>query len=138
MYHMRKLLSTRYNAGATSFGLLILRLGAGILMANHGYTKFTHYNEMKSTFMGFAGLSPSISLGLLIFAELFCAILIALGLFTRIACIPLIISTGYALWKAHQWEIFAKGELVTLFLVIFITLLFTGPGKASIDNMISK
>ena len=135
---MRKLFSTKYNAGAFSFGLLVLRLGAGILMANHGYTKFTHYNEMSAKFETFLGMSPAISLGLVIFAELFCAILIAIGLFTRFACIPLIISTTYALWKAHNWDVFATGELITLFLIAFVTILFTGPGKASIDNMISK
>ena len=136
---MRKLFSTKYNAGAYSTGLLILRLGAGILMANHGYMKFQHFNEMSEKFKAtFIGLSPEISLALLIFAELLCAILIAIGLFTRLACIPLIISSMYALWKAHNWDVFAKGELITLFLIVFITLLFTGAGKASIDNMISK
>ena len=135
---MRKLLSTRYNAGAYNTGLLILRLGAGILMANHGYAKLENYNEMKLKFMEFMGLSPSITLALLIFAELVCAILIVIGLFTRLACIPLIISCTYALWKSHNWDVFGAGELATLFLAAFITLLFTGPGKASIDNMISK
>lgn len=135
---MRKLLSTRYNASAYNTGLLILRLGAGILMANHGYTKLENYNGMKVKFMEFMGLSPSITLALLIFAELVCAILIVLGLFTRFACIPLIISCTYAVWKSHNWDVFATGELAALFLVVFTTLLFTGPGKASIDNMISK
>jgi putative oxidoreductase len=135
---MRKLLSTKYNAGAYNTGLLILRLGAGVLMANHGYMKLEHYNEMSGQFTSFIGLSPAISLALVIFSELVCAILITIGLFTRFACIPLIISCTYALAKAHQWDVFGKGELVTLFLAAFLTLLFTGPGKASIDNMISK
>ena len=135
---MKKLLSTKYNAGAFSFGLFILRSGAGILMANHGYMKLEHFNEMSNQFTSFLGLSPAISLALVIFSELVCAILVTIGLFTRFACIPLIISCTYALVKAHQWDVFAKGELVTLFLAAFITLLFTGPGKVSIDNMISK
>lgn len=135
---MRKLFSTRYNAGAFNTGLLIMRLGCGILMANHGYTKLQKYDEMSTQFMGFLGLSPSISLALLIFAELFCAVFIALGLFTRLACIPLIITCTYALWKAHQWKVFTEGEMITLFLIAFVTLLFTGPGRISVDNLISK
>ena len=135
---MKKFLSTKYNANAYNFGLLILRLGAGILMANHGYMKLEHYDQMSGQFTSFLGLSPAISLALVIFSELVCAILISIGLFTRFACIPLIISCTYALAKAHQWDVFGKGELVTLFLAAFLTLLFTGPGKASIDNMISK
>lgn len=135
---MKKLLSTKYNPNAFIFGLLILRLGAGILMANHGYMKLEHYNEMSNHFTSFLGLSPAISLSLVIFSELVCAILITIGLFTRFACIPLIISCTYALAKAHQWDVFGKGELVTLFLAAFLTILFTGPGKVSVDNMISK
>jgi putative oxidoreductase len=135
---MRKLFSTKYNAGAYSTALLILRLGFGILMAHHGYGKLTHYNEMQSQFMSFMGLSPSITLGLVIFAEFFCALLVTMGLFTRLACIPLIISTGYTLSQVHQWDVFGKGELAILYLIAFVTLLFTGPGKVSVDNMISK
>ena len=135
---MKKLFSTRYNAGAFNTGLLILRLCAGILMANHGYMKLQHYNEMSGKFSSFIGLSPGISLALLIFAELVCAILITIGLFTRLACVPLIISSAYALAVAHHWDVFGKGELITLFLAAFLTLLFTGPGKVSIDSMISK
>ena len=135
---MRKLLSTRYNAGAYNTGLLVLRLGAGILMANHGYMKLENYNDMKLKFMEFMGLSPSITLALLIFAELVCSILIVLGLFTRFACIPLIISCTYAVWKSHNWDVFGEGEKITLFLIAFVTILFTGPGKISVDNMISK
>jgi putative oxidoreductase len=135
---MKKLFSTRYNAGAFNTGLLILRLAAGILMANHGYMKLQHYDEMSRTFTGFIGLSPGITLGLLIFAELVCAILITIGLFTRLACVPLVISCTYAVAKAHQWDVFGKGELATLFLAAFLTLLFTGPGRVSVDSMISK
>ena len=135
---MKKLLSTKYNANAYNFGLLILRLGAGILMANHGYMKLEHFHEMSNQFISFLGLSPAISLSLVIFSELVCAILVSIGLFTRFACIPLIISCTYALANAHHWDVFGKGELVTLFLAAFLTILFTGPGKVSVDNLISK
>ena len=135
---MRNLFSTRYNAGAFSTGILILRLGFGILLANHGYGKFTHYNEMQSHFMNFMGLSSSISLMLVIFAELFCSVLVIIGLFTRLACIPIIILMCVTLFKVHTSDFFGKGEMDALYLTAFITLLFTGPGKASIDNMISK
>ena len=135
---MKKFLSTKYNAGSFNFGLLVLRLGAGVLMAHHGYMKLDNYDQMSGQFTGFLGLSPAISLALVIFSELVCAILVAIGLFTRFACIPLIISCTYALAKAHQWDVFGKGELVTLFLAAFLTILFTGPGKVSIDSMISK
>lgn len=135
---MKKLFSTKYNSGAFNTALFILRITFGILMAYHGYQKLIHYSDMFSKFPNFLGLSSSITLGLVIFAEFFCALLITIGLFTRLACIPLTISTGYALVKAHNWDVFGKGELATLYLAVFIALLLTGPGKASVDNMISK
>lgn len=135
---MKKLLSTKYNAGAFNTGLLVLRLGAGILMANHGYSKLVGFNEMSPKFVNFLGIGSEVTLALVIFAELFCAALIVIGLFTRLACIPLIIVCTYAVAKTHNWDVFDSAELATLFLAAFLTLLFTGPGRISVDRMISK
>jgi putative oxidoreductase len=43
-----------------------------------------------------------------------------------------------ALFQAHNGDIFGKGELSALFLIIFTTILLVGPGKFSVDGMISK
>src|SRR5580765_6020709 len=96
---MRKLFSTRYNAGATNTGLLVLRLGLGILMAHHGYDKLTHFSDFQGQFIDFMGLGKSVSLSLAIFAEFFCSLLLIIGLFTRFACIPLIILTCVIIFK---------------------------------------
>ncbi len=135
---MNRLFTTRYHEGTFSIGLLVFRLGAGILMAAHGYDKFIHYNEMKVKFMSFMGLSPSITLGLVIFAELFCAILVVVGFFTRLACIPLIILTVVIIFQVGNADFFGKQELPALYLAAYIALLFAGPGKFSIDNMFSN
>lgn len=135
---MSKLFSARYNAGAFNIGMLILRLGSGVLIAHHGFQKISHYNEMKSQFMNFMGLGPSVSLGLVIFAELFCGILLVLGLFTRFACIPLIIQMGVVLYKIHALDVFGKGEIDTLYLACFLAILFCGPGMISADSRIGK
>jgi putative oxidoreductase len=135
---MKKLFSTRYNAGAHNFALLVLRLGSGLLMAGHGYDKLLHYAEKKSAFMNFIGLGSSTTLALVIFAELFCAILIVLGLFTRLACIPLIILCVVIIFQVGNADFFGKQELPTLYLSAYIALLFTGAGKISVDHLISK
>lgn len=135
---MRNLFSTKYNAAACNTGLFVLRLGTGLLMAYHGYDKLIHYNEMKVKFMSFMGLNPSATLALVVFAELFCAALIVVGLFTRLACIPLIILTVVIIFQVGNGDFFGKQELPALYLSTYIALLFTGPGKFSIDNMISK
>ena len=135
---MRKLFSTKYNAGAYSIALLILRLGFGILIAHHGYLKFSNFQQTEGFMQDFLGLGKSITTGLVIFAELFCGILVILGLFTRLACIPIIIMFIVIIFKIGHADFFGKEELPTAYIIPFIALLFTGAGKVSIDNMISK
>lgn len=136
---MKKLFSIKYSDNALSFALLILRLGAGLLMmVNHGLDKLTNFADKSSRFADPFGIGTTTSLSMVVFAEFFCAVFIILGLFTRLACIPLIINMAVALFHAHNGDIFGKGELAALFLTCFITLLFTGPGKISLDRFIGK
>lgn len=135
---MKKLLSTKYSAGAFSAAMLVLRLVAGILMMNHGYGKLTHFSQTAAGMPHLFGQSSSITTALVVFAEFFCSLFIILGLFTRLACIPLIICMGYALIVAHNTEVFGKGEMATLFLGAYIVLLFVGPGRVSVDSMTGK
>ncbi|MEP6617198.1 MAG: DoxX family protein [Ginsengibacter sp.] len=135
---MSKVFSARYNAGAFNIGMLILRMASGVLIIHHGYQKLSHYNEMKSQFMNFMGFGPSVSFGLVIFAEFFCGILLVLGLFTRFACIPLVILMVVILYKVHALDIFGKGEMDMLYLASFLTILFCGPGMISVDSRIGK
>jgi putative oxidoreductase len=83
-------------------------------------------------------LGSSVSLSLTIFAELFCALLIVIGLFTRLATIPLIVTMCVALFKAHNSDFFGEGEMAALYLGAFITILLTGPGKYSVDGISGK
>jgi putative oxidoreductase len=135
---MRKIFSTRYSASTFNSALLVLRLALGILLANHGYDKLIHYNEMQSQFMDFMGLGKPVSLSLTIFAELFCSILVIIGLFTRLACIPLIILFCVIIFKVLHLDILGKAELPTLYLAGFLAILLAGPGRISVDSMISK
>ncbi len=135
---MRRLLSYSASPAVTSFALLILRLGFGGLIVVHGYDKIMHFAEIKDKFMPFLGMSPTVSLGLVIFAEFICGIFLVAGLLTRFACIPLIIDMTVAVCMAHNGDIFGKGQLATLFLLSFIVLLFTGAGKYSLDGALYK
>lgn len=133
-----KLLTTRYNSGAFNLALLLLRLGFGILIVHHGYDKLIHFSMYETRFVSFLGLSANVSLGLVVFAEFFGGILIILGLLTRLACIPLIITMAVALFKAHSGDFFGMGEMATLYLTAYVVLLLTGPGRISVDGMIGK
>ena len=108
------------------------------MLMNHGLDKLIHFSEKAGRFADPFGIGSTASLSLAIFAEFFCAAFIILGLFTRLACIPLIITMSVALFVAHQGDFFGKGELAGLFLAGFATLLFAGPGRVSLDRFLVK
>jgi putative oxidoreductase len=139
---MKKLFSTRTSDTAFNSATLLLRLGFGLVMIiSHGYSKLANYPTMLRKFSDPTGLLPgSVALALTVFAEFFCAAFIVLGLFTRLACIPLIIAMGVAFFIVHNAKYTGpgSGEMALLFLLAFIVLFFTGPGKISLDNLIGK
>ena len=135
---MKRILSTKYSTGAFNFSMLILRLGLGVLMLSHGYSKLIHFHGMRGSFINFLGLGSTLSLSLDIFAEFFCSIFLILGLFTRLAVIPIMIAMSVALIKVHHGDIFGAGERAAIYLACSIAILFCGPGKISVDGMIGK
>ena len=135
---MKKLLSTKYSAGAFNAAMLLLRLGLGILMMAHGYQKLTGFGEMQHKFLNFMGLGSTTSLALVVFAEFFCSIFLILGLFTRFAAIPLIIVTLVIIFKLNNGNIFGDAEIAALYLSGYLVLLLVGPGRVSVDSMIGK
>lgn len=119
--------------------LLILRMSFGLLLAyDHGLDKLESYLKDSSDFYNFMGLGPSVSFALAIFAELVCALLLSLGLFTRYALIPLIVTFAVAVFSVHGADALSDKEHALLYLMAFITLFLSGPGKYSIDAKIIK
>lgn len=128
------LLLSKKNSLQVNTALLLLRITAGIWMAYHGYQKFSGFSTIEPQFMEFMGLSKGVSLGLTIFSELLCSLLLVAGLFTRIAILPLIVTMLVAVFMAHGGDLFGEGEHAFLYLAIYISLLISGPGKYSADE----
>lgn len=136
---MKKLLSVKYGAGAFSFSMLVLRVIFGVLiLAKHGFMKLEHFNTLQADFHNFMGLGSKLSLILVIFAEVICSSLIVLGLFTRLAALPLVIAMLVVIFSADAGKPFLESELALAYFAAFTTILFCGPGKISIDGMINK
>jgi putative oxidoreductase len=135
---MKKIMSTKYSAGAFSTAMLVLRLAVGILMMLHGYDKLMHFAQYKGVFINFMGIGQTTSLALVVFAEFFCSIFLILGLFTRLATIPLIVVTCVIIFKVNHGKVPPESENVVMFLTSYLVLLLVGPGKASVDHLIGK
>jgi len=125
-----------------SIGLLILRVGFGLFMASHGWGKLQMLLAGESeNFADPIGVGKWLSLALAVFAEFVCAILIVIGLGTRLASIPLIVTMAVAAFVVHANDPLTMGtgaskEPALLFLIPFVTLFFTGAGKLSMDGLI--
>ena len=135
---MSKFFSTKYSTGAFNLGMLILRIATGLLLASHGYAKLIKFNTLRYKFINFIHLGSTASLTLIIFAELICGILLILGLFTRLACIPIIIGMAVVVFVASNGHIFAEGERGMVYLAATLTILLCGAGRISVDGMMGK
>lgn len=136
------LLQLRFALG--DLGLLILRLTAGCFMLlGHGWGKFTKFQSKPETFPDPLGIGGSLSFYGAVGAEVACAAMIAIGLLTRLACLPLIFAMGVAAFVIHQSDPFFMGggaskEPALLYLLMALTIALTGPGRLSIDNLLFR
>lgn len=120
----------------TNYGLLVFRLVLGGFMLTHGWQKLSNFDAFSTAFPDPIGLGSSVSLSMIIFAEFFCSILLILGLFTRLATIPLMIGMGVAVLVIHGNDPFATKELPLLYFISYLGILLTGAGKLSIDYLL--
>ncbi len=140
---MNKLFSS--TAINSDLGLLIIRLIIGLLMAFYGYEKLLHFNEMAASDfwmknVSFLGFSSKVALGLTVFAELVCSILLILGLFTRISLFFLAFCMAWIFLVVFPMSILDKGDNgyqfndAFVYFMIYLGLFFTGAGKYSLDD----
>lgn len=135
---MKKLTSIQYNARLFDVSMLLMRLIFGMLMVQAGYEKLVEFDTIKTKFMDFMHLGSGTSLALTVFAEFFCSLFVILGLFTRITAFPVVFAMCVALFISHHGEVFGDGGHAAMFLTVFTAILLLGPGKISVDGLISK
>lgn len=135
---MKKIFSTKSFPFASNLALLLLRMSSGGFMLTHGYPKLQRLLAGEFKFGDPIGLGPEVSLALAVFAEFLCSVLVVLGLGTRLATIPLIVTMSVAAFIAHGADPFGRKELALMYLVSFIVVLLLGPGKISFDNFLGK
>lgn len=117
-------------------GLLFLRLFLGLTMLfAHGIGKWGRlFGGGEIRFSDPFGVGETTSLALAVFAEVICSILLALGLMTRWALIPLITTMFVAAFIVHIADDFGIMERALLYGVGYVTLFLSGPGKYSVDH----
>lgn len=132
-----------------SAGLLVLRVGFGLMMAiGHGWAKVEAFEKLKDDWTvpaiwPLSLMSSPVSLVATIFAELGCAALIVLGLATRPAAFVLAFAMSVAAFQLlgdNPVFLPAEGakEPALMYLFACVVLIVSGAGKASLDASIHK
>ena len=131
--------STKSNPIALNIVLLIVRVFIGFAMISHGFPKLQQlFSGEEIQFYDFLGVGQKTSLILTVFAEFVCSIFLILGLFTRWAAFFLFFTMAIAGFVVHGADTFDKRELSLVYLCIYLLIIAFGPGKFSVDGMISR
>lgn len=113
--------------------ILFMRIFIGAMMLTHGIGKLQNYNAIVNSFPDPLGISSAVSFAIITFVEVGCSVLIIMGLFTRLATLPLIFGMFVATFIAFPDKSFAAGELSFVYMGIYIMLLISGGGRYAID-----
>ena len=122
----------------TDLGILLLRLVFGGLFIYIGYGKIEHYDQYMPMFKDYTGLGIKMDYNLVIFAEFFCGILVAIGLWTRLAVIPIMITMIVVVFVALKGLGFNDKHLAFLYLLLSLVIFVLGSGKYSADTLLFK
>lgn len=131
------LLFPKVESTKASLLLLASRIVFGLTFASHGLDKLQHFSDIAAHFPAPFGWSADVAVSLSIFGELVCGLAFVFGFLTRLVLLPMIFTMIVAFTTVHGGSV-SNGELAFLYLVIFILSWFAGPGKYSIDGIISR
>ena len=126
-----------FRGKGVSFLILCLRVFFGVMFFTHGLDKLANFNELSQTFPDVLGFGSYMSLMVSIFCEFCCSLFLIAGLMVRITVIPMIISMAVAFFDVHD-GMFPQGELALIYMIMFLILYITGPGRFSVDYLIDK
>lgn len=118
--------------------LLIFRVTiSSFMLFGHGLGKLNRlFSGDEIKFFDPFGIGQQFSLALAVFAEFFAAGLIILGLLTRISSVSLIITMFVAGFIYHADDPFGSKEKALMFLVSYVLIFLTGPGKYSLQSLL--
>ena len=127
----------RFRGKGVSFLILILRIFFGVLFFMHGLDKMMNFNELSLNYPNVMGLGSYTTLMVTIFCEFCCSLFLIAGLMTRIILLPMILTMAVAFFDIHD-GMMPQAELSLIYLIIFLGIFMTGPGKYSLDYLIDK
>lgn len=120
----------------------LARLAVGLVFLQTGWGKLHNLPQIVEYFRSLGIPAPELQAPLAAGAEFVCGGLILIGLFTRIASVPLIVTMIVAIATAKAKDIGGLSDLLGfeefLYIVLFGWLAAAGAGPLSIDRLLVK
>jgi putative oxidoreductase len=124
------------------FPPLLGRLAAGLLFLSTGWGKVHDIPKVTAYFTTLGIPAPGFHAVLVGYSELICGALLIVGLLTRLATIPLIVSMIVAILTAKLSELHNVFDLVEFeeftYLVLLVMIAILGPGPVSLDHVVVR
>ena len=122
------------------FAPLLARITLGVLFISTGWGKVHNLAKVAAFFAELHIPAPAIQATFVSYVELIGGALILLGLFARLASLPLIGSMAVAILTAKADEVHGLPDLFGLvewtYLALLVWLALAGPGRVSIDHFL--
>jgi putative oxidoreductase len=117
----------------------IARIGVGTVFVQSGWGKLHNLEQVTGFFTELGLPAPGFHALLVSTTELVCGALVLIGLCTRLAAVPLLVTMLVAIRTALWDQVESVGSLFglteTLYAVVFLWLATAGPGPISIDHL---
>jgi len=121
---------------------LLGRLGVGLLFVSTGWGKVHSIDKVTGFFTSLGIPAPHFHAILVGYSELLCGAALIVGLLSRFATVPLIVSMIVAILTAKRSDLHGLFDLVGFdeftYLVVLVMIAIIGPGKASLDAMLVR
>jgi putative oxidoreductase len=122
--------------------LLLGRLAVGLVFLSTGWGKVHNVAKVTEFFTSLHIPAPGLNAVVVGWSELLCGAALVIGLFTRLATIPLIVSMIVAIITAKRGDIHGFFDLIafeeTTYLLVLVMIAILGPGSISIDHLLAK
>jgi putative oxidoreductase len=128
--------------GAKPVALFLGRLSVGLLFLSTGWGKVHDIPKVTHFFESLGIPAPGFHAVLVGYSELLCGAALVIGLFSRLATIPLTVSMVVALITAKRGDIHGVFDLVGqdefTYLVVLVMIAILGPGKIALDRFVAR
>lgn len=130
--------SADIKSGAANFGLLILRVGAGLMLAfMHGIGKLPPAEKFIAGVADIGFPYPVYFAWAAVLSEFLFSLMAAAGLMTRIAAFFVSCTMATAAYK-HLSTGNGDPEKALLYLAVYLAIMLIGGGKFAVDRRFSK